>query len=124
MELPNRTLGQELPYSIDILTISLLVAALSIGYIVSSHKRKKNANKYPPYAPGGMWQHIKKLTSSQCPWWILDVARDLHNRVFQLSLPMSPMAHKVVVGEVDTFRRVLTDPLSEKPMEHYKVFFG
>mmetsp|Transcript_38415 Transcript_38415/g.70464 ORF Transcript_38415/g.70464 Transcript_38415/m.70464 type:complete len:486 (-) Transcript_38415:121-1578(-) len=123
MELLKSILGQQL-YSIDILTISLLLASLSIGYIyiVSSHTRQKKANKYPPYAPGGMWQHIQISASSQYPWWILDVARDLHNRVFQLSLPMSPMAHKVVVGEVDTFRRVLTDPLSEKPMEFYQPF--
>lgn len=121
MELANNIWNQALP-SIDILTVSLLMTLLSIGYIVSSHKLWKDGKRYPPYAPGGMRKHIQMHMAEQYPWWLLDVARQLHSRVFQLSIPISPMTRVFVVGELKTFRSILSDPLSQKPLELYGHF--
>ena len=69
-QLANNIWNQALS-SIDILTVSLLIASLSIGYIVSSHKLWKDGKKYPPYAPGGMRKHIQMHMAEQYPWWLL-----------------------------------------------------
>jgi len=59
------------------------------------------------------------VSSSEYPWWVLRVARELKSRVFQLSLPF-PVPMVVAVGEVDTFRKVLKDSRSKKPDAIYK----
>ncbi|KAL7510658.1 hypothetical protein ACHAXN_007638 [Cyclotella atomus] len=105
----------------DALTSSLLLAALfSVGYAFTvSRFTKSKHTDYPPLAPGGMVQHVKMMTSSHYPWWVLDVAKELNSRVVRLSLPGTHPRCYFVVGEPSTFRAILTDPLSVKPMEIY-----
>jgi hypothetical protein len=57
----------------DALTSSLLLAALfSVGYAFTvSRFTKSKHTDYPPLAPGGMVQHVKMMTSSHYPWWVL-----------------------------------------------------
>jgi len=99
---------------------------LFFGYVILSYCYRfiKYGKKiYPPYAPGGMIKHMQMTSSSEYPWWILKVATELENQIFQLSIPpFRPLAHKVVVGDAQTARDILTDPLSTKPMEIYGPF--
>ena len=51
--------------------LNLLVITLSFAvYIVVSRKKYERAH-YPPLAPGGMFHHVKMVTSAQYPWWLL-----------------------------------------------------
>ena len=77
--------------------------------------RKKRDKKYPPFAPGDMKKHFKMVTTSEYPWWLCDVSKQIETRVFQLSLPVFPTNHFVVVGEPSAVRLILTDPLSSRP---------
>ena len=74
--------------------------------------RKKRDKKYPPFAPGDMKKHFKMVTTSEYPWWLCDVSKQIETRVFQLSLPVFPTKQFVVVGEPSAVRLILTDPLS------------
>lgn len=57
--------------SIDFMVIPLVFATvISIVYTVS-HLMKPRQDILPPFAPGGMIQHVKMLTSSQYPWLLL-----------------------------------------------------
>ena len=59
-------------------------------------------------------------SSSQYPFWILDVANNqLGTNIFQLSLPLRPLSHKFVVGDAQTARDILMDDKSTKPMDIY-----
>jgi cytochrome P450 len=100
------------------LTVTLLAILLLSLLCISISGRKKSV-KCPPYAPGGMLHHVKMCTSSSYPWWILDVAKQLQTRVFQVSLPINPLKHLFIVGEPSTARSILADPLTSKPLHVY-----
>jgi len=101
----------------DPIVVTLVMAAVSIGLILAARKRRAGA-LYPPYAPCSTLETIRMVSSSEYPWWVLRVARELNTLVFRVSLPV-PAPMLVVVGEPDTFRKVMTDPLSKKPLEIY-----
>ena len=93
----------------------LFIVCSYISYIIFRVKNKYDA-KYPPFAPGGMWNHMKMITSSEFPWWLLDVSKQLRTGgVFQLSLPVFPTKHFVVVGDPTVVRAISTDPTTLKP---------
>lgn len=62
--------------TLDTASIPFLVATallLYLGYAGSNHsmKRRKSSKYYPPFAPGGVIQHVTMVTSTQYPWWLL-----------------------------------------------------
>lgn len=101
-----------------IFAITLVYLSYCMRFTSGLTSKNNNDRKLPlpPYAPGGMIKHIQMISSSQYPWWILDVARQIQTRVFRISIPVRPLAHTVVVGEPNLFRQILTDPLTEKPL--------
>ncbi|KAL7526862.1 hypothetical protein ACHAWF_001941, partial [Thalassiosira exigua] len=99
--------------------VALLLVVGYVVYIGTKHGKNRGKNKCPPYAPGGMLKHIQMVSSSEYPWWVLDVARQLNTRIFQISVPIRPSVSKFVIGEPKVFRQVLTDPSSEKPRDIY-----
>lgn len=103
---------------------ALFLVALSLSiYVATLLQRRKDDNlRYPPYAPGSIAEHIRMSTSARYPWWVLDVAQRLDARVFRLKIPLAPLSHKVVIGDPDTFRQVMQDPLSTKPLAVYRAF--
>lgn len=120
----------------DILSTVTIVAGIIativfIGYLIlkirttsirSYEKQSSSSSKqrYPPYAPGTMLHHIRMASSSQYPFWILDVANNqLGTNIFQLSLPLRPLSYKFVVGDAQTAREILMDDKSTKPMDIY-----
>ena len=58
------------PSSVDVLATFFFEALFYIGYAFY-RIRKKHDKKYPPFAPGGWWEHLKMATNSQYPWWLL-----------------------------------------------------
>ncbi|EJK48170.1 hypothetical protein THAOC_33061 [Thalassiosira oceanica] len=115
-------LVDELPPDVVWSTLLLMCAIatfLGVAKVTSllSGNRKSNET-LPPYAPGSMLKHIEMITSKEYPWWILDVAEKLGQRCFRVSIPSS-MKNKIIIGEHTTARRILTDPLSSKPIEIY-----
>ena len=122
-------LGQELLSAATSATISIItILILFSGYIILSYCYnyfiKYNGKKQvPQYAPGSMIKHMQMASSPEYPWWILEVANQLQSNVFQVSMPpLRPLAHKVIVGDAQTARDILTDPLSTKPVEVYGPF--
>lgn len=99
----------------------LLITCLcmGMGYFILQVQKKRD-EKYPPFAPGSMREHLKHATGSRLPWWLLDVANQFDFKVFQLSLPVKPMTPYIMIGEPAVARAVLADPLSAKPLYFYK----
>lgn len=97
-----------------IVVVAAAVASIGLLILAARKQRQRNGALYPPYAPGTTLETMKIASGGEGVWWYLQVAKELKTRVFQLSLPsLAPMV--VVVGEVETFRKILTDPLSTKP---------
>ena len=119
----------------DILSTVTIVAGIVatlvfIGYLIliiirnirnyEKQSSSSSIQRYPPYAPGTMLHHIRMASSSQYPFWILDVANNqLGTNIFQLSLPLRPLSYKFVVGDAQTARDILMDDKSTKPMDIY-----
>mmetsp|Transcript_11065 Transcript_11065/g.23636 ORF Transcript_11065/g.23636 Transcript_11065/m.23636 type:complete len:483 (-) Transcript_11065:361-1809(-) len=102
--------------------VSILVVALSIGYLLVSriYRTLKNDGKvYPLYAPGGVWKHVRMVTHRDYPWWVLETSRQLQTQVFEITLPIRLInpPRAFVVGEPKAVREIMTDPLTEKPPE-------
>lgn len=120
-------LSQELLSAATSPNIVIGTLILFFGYIILSYCYnyviKYGKKKVPHYAPGGMIKHMQMVSSPEYPWWILEVANQLQSSVFQVSIPpLRPLAHKVIVGDAQTARDILTDPLSTKPVEVYGPF--
>ena len=104
----------------SIFSIFIVSFLTIISYHFNNSKRKKNY-KIPPYAPGSILHHIRMTTNSQYPWWIINVASQLNTSIFQFKIPIAPLSHKFAIGEVHTFRQILQDPLSERPLFIFKA---
>ena len=52
-----------------ILSLSTIILSFCV-YIAISRKEYERVH-YPPFAPGGMFHHVKMVTSAQYPWWLL-----------------------------------------------------
>lgn len=115
----TRLVPNEPPSPVEVLAACLFVACLYICAVAYRIQRKRDA-RYPPFAPGNMWDHTKMALNSQYPWWLLDVSKRLNTRVFQISMPINPTVPFVVVSEPDTMRAVLTDPMSSRPTKLYR----
>ncbi|KAL7542129.1 hypothetical protein ACHAXR_011544, partial [Thalassiosira sp. AJA248-18] len=103
-----------------VLAASLLLAWIYMGYVVVRVWMKYD-KKYPPFAPGGMWEHFNIVTTPTSPWIFLDIANNhRQNRVFQLSLPADPTRKNILVGDPGIIRTILTDPTSVRPMRFYR----
>ena len=121
-------LGRE--YSSAETSPNIAIATLILfifGYIILSYCYnyfiKYGKKQLPQYAPGGMIKHMQMASSPEYPWWILEVANQLQSNVFQVSIPpLRPLALKVIVGDAQTARDILIDPLSTKPVEIYGPF--
>ena len=60
--------------SIEAPTIALLLALLSVGYYAlfkNTFLRRNNGKKYPPYAPGGIWETTRRRLASKSGYWML-----------------------------------------------------
>lgn len=90
-------------------TAIVVIVVATYAFKISS----RDESKWPPIAPGGMLKTIKVLSGNDYPWFMLRTAKKLKSNVFRLSLPI-PGCPIVVVGEVDSVRAVLSDPLTEK----------
>ncbi|EJK47306.1 hypothetical protein THAOC_33983 [Thalassiosira oceanica] len=101
-----------------ICAIATFLGVAKVTSLLSGNR--KSAETLPPYAPGSMLKHIEMVTSKEYPWWLLDVAEKLGQRCFRVSIPSS-MKNKIIIGEHTTARRILTDPLSSKPIEIYSA---
>ena len=51
-----------------------------------------------------------------------DIGNELETRVFQTTVPTIPPRSLIAVGELEAFREILMDPLTEKPMTVYRNF--
>jgi len=101
-----------------IVVVAAAVASIGLLILAVRKRQQRNGALYPPYAPGTTRETIQMASGGEGVWWYLRVAKELKTQVFRLSLPSSaPMV--VVVGEVETARNVLTDPLSKRP-PYYK----
>ena len=118
-------------FSTVTIVAGIVATLVFIGYLILIITRTSIRNyekqfssssiqRYPPYAPGTMLHHIRMASSSQYPFWILDVANNqLGTNIFQLSLPLRPLSYKFVVGDAQTARDILMDDKSTKPMDIY-----
>jgi len=110
--------------------VTYVAASAVIGLFALAVTRKLRTQKngttsYPPHAPASTLETLRILVRGEFIWWILGVAKELKSQVFQVSLPTptcltAPMT--VVVGEHDTVRKILTDPLSRKPLSMFVGF--
>ena len=56
---------------VDVLLALSLIVVLYVGS-VWFRIRKKHDDKYPPFAPGGMMEHLRIITTtSTYSWWLL-----------------------------------------------------
>lgn len=120
MELSVGCVWKHAVSSFEALAITVALVIASMAYFGASGKLWKGGKKQPPLAPGGMWKHIQMATSSQFPWWMLDVTRQLQSQVFKVSLPLGLGTQVFIVGEPEVARSILTDQLSTKP----EVIYG
>jgi len=104
---------------LDPIVVARVAVVVSIGLLILAARKRRTSALYPPYAPCSTLETVRVVSSSDYIWWVLRVARQLKTRVFQVSLPF-PAPMLVVVGETDTFRKVMTDPLTKKPLEIYR----
>jgi hypothetical protein len=120
LEMQASLLNQE---EIDFkLPIAALVVFVSLSWAVFgalSKKRQNARSRYPPLVPIGLLETFQTVSGSDFPWFLLQTARKLKFRVFRLSLPIFGTQMVIVVGELETARQVLTDPLTTKPLALY-----
>lgn len=93
-----------------------VLAIFILGWILlPKSKIVKDGYGYPPRAPVGTWETLRKAASSDYPWWLLEVAHELKSGIFRLALPIPGAPMVVAVGEGGAFRQIMTDPLTRKP---------
>jgi cytochrome P450 len=102
------------------LLITVLVIILMSTLAVSKVGRKRDRD--PPLAPGGILKTVEMISGKEFPWFMLSVMKELNSSVFRLSLPIPGTPMVVAVGELETVREILTDPLSKKPAAIYGSF--
>jgi len=100
-----------------------LVGFLTLAVVRKLRKQKNGTALYPPYAPATALETLRLMMDGEFIWWLLRVEKELKSRVFQLSLPVpacltAPMT--VAIGEHETVRNILTDPLTKKPVSMFK----
>jgi cytochrome P450 len=99
------------------LLITVLVIILLSTLVVSKVGRKRDRD--PPLAPGGIFKTVEMISGKEFPWFLLRTAQELNSSVFRMSLPIPGTPMVVAMGELETVREILTDPLSKKPAAIY-----
>jgi cytochrome P450 len=95
------------------LLITVLMIILLSTLAVSKVGRKRDRD--PPLAPGGIFKTAEMISGKEFPWFMLRTMQELNSSVFRMSLPIPGTPMVVAVGELETVREILTDPLSKKP---------
>jgi cytochrome P450 len=106
------------PTDVPTLLITVLVIIVLSTWAVSKVGRKRDRD--PPLAPGGIFKTVEMISGKEFPWFMLRTMKELNSSVFRLSLPIPGTPMVVAVGEQETVREILTDPLTKKPEAIYR----
>ena len=96
---------------------------INIAVADGDSKYAKDKTTSPPMAKAGILETVKILTGNNCPWFLLDTARDLQSNIFRLNLSAifsCPMV--AVVSDPKVAHEILRDPLTTKPEQLYRQF--
>eukprot|EP00979_Chaetoceros_neogracilis_P008933 scaffold2006_cov283-Chaetoceros_neogracile.AAC.17 len=100
--------------------VMMLLIVLIISYHISNTRTSKS-KKFPPMAPGGLIETINILSSNNCPWWLLQTAKDLDSSIFRMNLYLPRIPMVLQVGDPSIAKEIMIDPLTTRPST-YSVF--
>ena len=80
--------------------------------------RSKTAGAIPQ-ARMGIFETVRMISNQQLPWLFLQMSQDLGSQIFKLNLPLPGHPKTVVVAELEDYREILRDELSDKSYAVY-----
>lgn len=100
-------------YLVRVLVLSLV--ALISARIYMSNKTKSNSKKTVPYAKVGMFKAIRKLGNDECPWFLLELAREAQkNNKLCYRLPIPMPGGFYVICDAELQRKIFIDSSTDK----------
>jgi len=118
-----QSIGMVLHHTINSLCSNsiILCTATVILSIYLFNLRRRRSSKLVPYAPFGVWETMKTLTTSETPLrsYILKVTSSSNQWNFKLPVPYLNI---FIIGDPQLQREILTDPTTHKSTSFYTGF--
>jgi len=118
MTMPSLVLGF---HELTTASYAVFTLILSLFFLKSISKSKKNNDSSIAMAPAGIFETIAGQTSDDAPFWVLKMARILNKPNFRLNVPGTKF---YIIGGYKLARRILQDNTTDKPREIYKKMQG